>query len=700
MPAEALTEQQRYQLVERIATGGMAEVFLAKSYGSHGFEKVLAIKRILPELSRSAEFEKRFISEAKIAVTLNHANIVQVLDFSRFGESLYIAMEYVDGVDLAALLKAMRPAVLPVSAALHVAIEMLKGLDFAHRRGVIHRDVSPSNVLVSRAGEVKIADFGIAQAADAGVSYTRSRRIMGKWRYMSPEQAMGEAMGAPSDLFSAAAVLYEVFTGQVLFAGKDAEEIVRGIKRAPIPRASATRPELPDGVDELLLAMLERSPTLRASSASNLLNELVDISYQRSLQATAMSLADAIGAYMPPSRDLGTADPPVAARLIDDILHSEVGGSAGGTTRVTLEDARVPEFRTEDLGTGALTFVGQGKGKDGITEWTLEQTAVFVPEDEESSSPADGAPVAAAAPFDGVADRADAGPAGAAGVEPTTDTESVPRAGGGLSAKTVAFIVLGAAVAVGVGVLIGARGLGGNGAAPSVAAAPADAQAPPSVPAPKTAAAFVDVAAEPAGGRIYLDGEATDQNAPARVEVEAGRSHAIEVRLDGHAPCRAEAPSLEAGAEHRVDCTLAVAPVSLTVTTVPKGARVALDGKPVGTTPIDAREVEASPGEHTLRISLDGHLAVTEKVELEPGKPVTLHRRLREVQRFDTIDIYVEPWAEVYFRGHKIGSAPQRGLRLPVGRHRIELVNPVQKRRMTVTVKVPSSKPYRFELPP
>jgi len=699
MPAEALPEQQRYQLVERIATGGMAEVFLAKSYGSHGFEKVLAIKRILPELSRSAEFEKRFIAEAKIAVTLNHANIVQVLDFSRFGESLYIAMEYVDGFDLAALLKAVRPATMPMSAALHIAIEMLKGLDFAHRRGVVHRDVSPSNVLVSRAGEVKIADFGIAQAADAGVSFTRSRRIMGKWRYMSPEQAAGEAMGAPSDLFSAGVVLYEVFTGQFLFPGKNAEEIVRGITAGAIPKVTSVRPELPDGINDALFSMLARDPDQRVASASEVLADLVDISYQRSLQATDMSLVDAIGDHMPPPRNVGGADPPAGAKLIDDIIHSEVADEPGGTSRLTVDDARMPEFRTEDLGTGALTFVGQGKNEGGITQWTLEQTQVFAPASGESAATHLDAAAPLSAPSAGpVVDAGLGGP----DAEHTTDTDSQPRPSTGPSAKTVALILVGAAIAVGVGVVIGSRGLGSNGApagAPAARLPAADAAPVRDEATPAAGRAFLDVESTPAGAAIFRDGEATDLVTPARVEVEAGRAHEIEARLDGHAPCRATTPILADGAEHPVGCALEPVPTSLTITSAPKGARVTLDKKVLGKTPIEALEVPAADGAHELRITLDGHAPVVETVQLIAGKPVKLHRRLREVARFGTIDIYVEPWAEVYFRGKKIGSAPQRGLRLPVGRHRIELVNPVQKRKLTVTVKVPASKPYRFALP-
>src|SRR5215831_12045151 len=217
----------RYDLLRRIAAGGMAEVFLAKASGAHGFEKLLAVKRILPALASDEEFVKRFIQEAKLAVGLSHANIVQVFDFGRFAGSLYIAMEFVDGADLATLLRAADKAKreVPVGTALYVAIEIAKALDYAHRKpdshgraGIVHRDVSPSNVLVSYEGEVKLADFGIATAAAAADT---ERRIMGKWRYMSPEQTAGQPLGPSSDLFSAGTVFYELFTGKRLFPGEE-----------------------------------------------------------------------------------------------------------------------------------------------------------------------------------------------------------------------------------------------------------------------------------------------------------------------------------------------------------------------------------------------------------------------------------------------------------------------------------------------
>src|ERR1043165_3622806 len=239
---------ERYDVLDRIAVGGMAEVFLAKAYGAHGFEKTIAIKRILPELASDPEFAARFIAEAKVAVKLSHANVVQGFDFGRIGESLFIAMEYVDGLDLALLLRKFKDEgkQVPMPAALHIAIEIVRALDFAHQHNVVHRDVSPSNILISRAGEVKIADFGIAVAArphkGAGPG---PRKVMGKWRYMSPEQARGDTLDTRSDMFSAASVMFELFTGQKLFPGEEAEDIIKNIESMPIPKMSAIRPGLP-----------------------------------------------------------------------------------------------------------------------------------------------------------------------------------------------------------------------------------------------------------------------------------------------------------------------------------------------------------------------------------------------------------------------------------------------------------------------
>ncbi|MEM9492791.1 MAG: serine/threonine-protein kinase, partial [Myxococcota bacterium] len=380
---------ERYELVERIAVGGMAEVFRAKSYGSHGFEKIVAIKRILPELAASDEFERRFIAEAKMACSLNHVNIVQVFDFSRFGDSLYIVMEYVDGIDLARLLARAndRGESIPLGAALHIAIELFKGLDFAHGRGIIHRDISPPNILLSRSGEVKIADFGIAKAA--GVVTMRSRRhIMGKWRYMSPEQTRGMELDGRSDLFSAASVLHELFTGKRLFPGGDAEAIVRNIHDMELPRLSTQRPDVPKEMDDIALRMLARERERRMARAKDAWQALIDVSYANAVKATSMGVADIVSYYADATDATAPShSPDISMRLIDAIISSELDRARSGEEistarrgdtirdapndhrpdptqprgkrtanigRITVRDLRVPPTAAEDIHSTSL----------------------------------------------------------------------------------------------------------------------------------------------------------------------------------------------------------------------------------------------------------------------------------------------------------------------------------------------------------
>ncbi|HUQ07644.1 MAG TPA: serine/threonine-protein kinase [Kofleriaceae bacterium] len=315
---------ERYDVLDRIAVGGMAEVFLAKAYGAHGFEKTLAIKRILPELARDPEFEERFIAEAKVAVRLSHTNVVQVFDFGRFAGSLFIAMEYVDGLDLAALLRRFkeRHERVPLPAAFQIAIELARGLDFAHTHGVVHRDVSPSNILLSKAGEVKIADFGIAVAAAPGRATTGGgrRKVMGKWRYMSPEQARGEQLDTRSDMFSAASVMYELFTGEKLFPGDEAEDILRNIHEMPLPRPSEVRRGLPARLDEILHQALARRPGDRPTRPAVMLRALTELTYESSIVTTALDVAEAVSYVV----DLST---PTGKRL-DDIIRAQLANIA------------------------------------------------------------------------------------------------------------------------------------------------------------------------------------------------------------------------------------------------------------------------------------------------------------------------------------------------------------------------------------
>jgi len=297
----------RYRLLERIGQGGMAEVFRAKSYGVEGFEKVVVIKRILPELAERPDFVTLFIQEAKLAVRLSHANVVQAFDLGTATGAYYIAMEYVHGADLAQILaRAKREnRELPFALSVYIAAEVAKGLDYAHRRRdengkpltIVHRDVSPQNILVSFEGEVKVADFGIAKALGAPgesdeLEDTQSRRLRGKFAYMSPEQAKGEPVDARTDIFSLGVVLYECITGANPFFAPSAIETLRRVHQCEYPPPELLRPDVPAELVELLNGMLASDRNDRFADAGKLHEKLLAFLYSQGRRFSSDDLAD------------------------------------------------------------------------------------------------------------------------------------------------------------------------------------------------------------------------------------------------------------------------------------------------------------------------------------------------------------------------------------------------------------------------
>ena len=238
-----------YTLFDRIGKGGMAEIFLARTTTEFGGSRLVVVKQILPHLVGVSGFADLLVAEAKLAARLNHANIVQILDLGRHGDVLYIAMQYVEGFDLNELLRrcAKTKTPLPVEYAFLIVVEMLRALDYAHRRtsddgkplGIVHRDISPSNILISFEGEVKLCDFGIARANDVAEVLPEDA-IKGKAGYMSPEHARGEQVDARADLFAAGIVLWELLAGRRMYkAGVGAGPTLLDLAR------EANIPELP-----------------------------------------------------------------------------------------------------------------------------------------------------------------------------------------------------------------------------------------------------------------------------------------------------------------------------------------------------------------------------------------------------------------------------------------------------------------------
>lgn len=272
----------KYLLMRKIATGGMAEIFQAKTAGAEGFEKDIVIKRILPHFSEDDAFVKMFIDEASITAKLQHSNIVQIFDFDVIEGSYYIAMEYIEGVDLAAVMADGQAANSHISVpqCVWVTIELAKGLHYAHIKehkgrplNIIHRDISPHNAMIAFNGEVKLMDFGIAKAAERS-SKTMAGTVKGKVAYMSPEQARGKPLDGRSDLFALATVLWEMLTHQRLYLrNSDFETLTAVLKEDPEP-PSRYRPEVGQELDDIILTALEKDPAHRQKTVEDFSREL------------------------------------------------------------------------------------------------------------------------------------------------------------------------------------------------------------------------------------------------------------------------------------------------------------------------------------------------------------------------------------------------------------------------------------------
>ncbi len=283
----------KYLLADRIDVGGMAEVFVAS--GPDG--RPVAVKRLLPGYADNREIVTMFLDEARIAVQLDHASIVQVHDLGRVGESYYIAMEYVPGTDLFELQVRLREGgrLIPVPLAAYVASRICAALEHAHRRrdaegralGIVHRDVSPQNVLLSFEGEVKLIDFGIARAAHR-VRPGEERVLRGKLGYMSPEMARGLPVDRRSDVFAAGTVLHEMLTGERLFAGGPELAVLEKVRNADVPPPSRRNPAVSPRLEKAVLRALAREVEDRTPWASDLASDLAaeaDPAGQRTLAA-------------------------------------------------------------------------------------------------------------------------------------------------------------------------------------------------------------------------------------------------------------------------------------------------------------------------------------------------------------------------------------------------------------------------------
>jgi tetratricopeptide (TPR) repeat protein/tRNA A-37 threonylcarbamoyl transferase component Bud32 len=350
----------KYSLIRKIGTGGMAEVFLARTTVAQGLNKTLVIKKIHTAYARSRQFVAMFVDEAKIALGLNHPNITQVFDFGAVADTYFLAMEHVEGIDLLRLLQEAARARLrvPYGVSAYIVQQLAKGLDYAHRKtdefgqplGIVHRDVSPQNILLSWDGSVKIVDFGIARARDV---HEEEGVIKGKYAYMSPEQARGEPVDCRSDVFAAGIVLFELVCARPLFHGKG-KEALEMVKSGVLPRPGDYAPDLPEALERVILRALAFRREDRFATARDLQHELGKFQLAWGNKIGALidsgSLAQTLAQLVPHERAIAPR-PPAEPDAADRPADHAAGSEAGPVTGVgSAEDVSASEPAVSDPG--------------------------------------------------------------------------------------------------------------------------------------------------------------------------------------------------------------------------------------------------------------------------------------------------------------------------------------------------------------
>jgi serine/threonine protein kinase/Tfp pilus assembly protein PilF len=342
MPESQPVRFGKYILLEKIATGGMAQLFRAKIIGIEGFEKLIAIKMILPHFAKEKDLITSFIDEAKLAALLNHQNIVQIYDFGNIEDSYFISMEYLFGKDLRAVWTQLKDkgTPLPLEHALYITSRLCAGLTYAHELrdfqgkalNIIHRDISPQNVFVTYQGDVKILDFGIAKAASQS-TVTQFGMIKGKVAYMSPEQAAGKPVDQRSDIFSAGILLYELVTNTRMFTGESTMQILTRVRDAQFDSPEAVVGGLHSKVYGIINRALAKDPDQRYHVAADMLADLEECMMELSLRPSSRGL----GQYM---REL----------FADEIApEQKVAPEASGSQKIEVEEAKEIEASKQDV---------------------------------------------------------------------------------------------------------------------------------------------------------------------------------------------------------------------------------------------------------------------------------------------------------------------------------------------------------------
>jgi eukaryotic-like serine/threonine-protein kinase len=342
--------RDRYTITERLDHGGMAEVFRGVAESIEGFKKSVAIKRVLPNLTKNQKFVAMFLDEARLSLFLQHANIVQVFDISRTPDNAYfLVMEFVDGCNLKSLIERQKQKNrrMELAHSIYLMMECCKALHYAHSLehpetnealGIVHRDISPPNILLSKNGEVKLVDFGLAKA-NSQVEFTDPGVVKGKFSYLSPEAASGLEVDHRADVFAVGILLWELFTGRRLFYGETDYQTVELVRQARVPSMAALNPEIEPELESIVRKALARDPQDRYQHAADLGDALTQYLFSRRMKVTARDIASLVRdtqVEMMRKRSTAPKESIIDALIQDEmakmtsLLESEGAGNQGG----------------------------------------------------------------------------------------------------------------------------------------------------------------------------------------------------------------------------------------------------------------------------------------------------------------------------------------------------------------------------------
>ncbi len=605
------TQFGKYQLLKKIASGGMAEIHLAKQRGMEGFEKIVIIKMILPHLTGNQEFVQMFLDEARLAAKLTHPNIVQIFDLGRAAGTYFIAMEYIQGENLRAISKACRKQkqVIPLQHTVKAISQACEGLYHAHAKtdtmgnplNVVHRDISPQNIMVSFEGLTKVVDFGIAKAATQ-YQETRSGVLKGKYAYMSPEQCTGRPVDARSDLFALGIVLWELATGTRLFKKSSELMILKEITEGVVTPPRQVNQQIPAELEAIILKALEKDPDKRFQDSLQMHLALEEFLKNQGLTSSTVHLA----AFM---RE-------VFKDKLDSLRKIEQAQQSGDNLESLL-------FDDVDLGSGYDT----GTGVNTPSQPSQAGSPVSTPSQPLYPKPTTGVSRVTGQPGASQTGTGLTGQQAATGMATQASQMGAypepPKKRNTLMLLVVLLLLLALG---GVGFLIWQMTQQQPGGTE-----PPPADAGVTVP-PSSATAHIAVDSAPAGGTVRIDG--TDRcTAPCEVEdLKVGVFYNLEVVKPGYEPWSAGFKLDEPDSTRSFSARLVKATAAgwgrVRVETQPDGASLVLDGAAVNDKSPTILKRVAAGKRHTLRASLPGHRDWVETFKLKPGQSLRLEGRL------------------------------------------------------------------------